>query len=117
MWLSGLKHCTATAEVCKRSEGSNPSIIVLYAGMSELADELDLKSKVSNDVRVQVPVPVFLMGYRQAVEQLNHNQLVTSSSLVPDTKNNIGVSYNGSTPDFDSESRCSIHLTPVIKRL
>lgn len=30
---------------CNRHEGSNPSLSV-YAGMSEMADELDLKSKV-----------------------------------------------------------------------
>lgn len=35
-------------------------LILIYAGMMELADMRDLKSLVSNDVRVQVPLPVLI---------------------------------------------------------
>ena len=37
------------------------SIDVLYAGVSELADETDSKSVVSNGVRVRVPPPAFFL--------------------------------------------------------
>lgn len=54
------KVCFVMYNVFRVKEVIKTFLILVYAGMMELADMRDLKSLVSNDVRVQVPLPVLI---------------------------------------------------------